>query len=326
MIRIRLALWTGLLLLCVLAGCASTQGPAMPRQAVSAAAPTAPAAASWWDRAGDPVLAVLVDQGLAADVRLQLEAQRLAQAEARSRQWQWRVVQWVAHALHQTPEAPDALAARWADARLRKAARIARAYVEVRRLQSLLTLRQDFQDHFRDDADYARWRREAGLVSGVDSGLAGTLQGLNSSALDATRTRLEAALGALARQTGVARRELELRLHDGSTMPRLAGPGRSPCEPAHTGRAALKAAAEGDETLAKIERDAGRTVDDARAAYHLGTGDFATLYVAETAALSAREAHVDALARRDLAAIALWTDGAPLTGPAAGATPQDCHD
>lgn len=317
------------MLLCWLGGCASTQGPSVRPQAApltSPATPASPAPAAWWDRAGDPVLAVLVDQGLASDPRLRREAQRVAQAEARSRQWQWRVVQWVARVLHQAPEAPDALAARWSDARLRKAARIARAYVEVRRLQALLALRQDFQDHFRDDADYARWRREAGLVSGVDSGLAGTLQGLNSDALASTRTRLEAAVGALARLDGVARGDLELRLHDGAQMPRIAGPGPAACAPTGTGQAALKAATERDNALGELERNAARTVEDARAAYHLGTGDFATLYVAETAALSAREARIDALARSDLAAIALWTDDGLAGRTAAGAASRDCHD
>lgn len=285
---------------------------------------------AWWSRAGDPMLARLVEHALASDARLRQDAQALAAEQARSHEWQYRVVQWVAHALHETPKPTDTLLLRLHESRLRKAERVARAYVRVRRLQSMLALRQRFQDQFHDDADLAGWRHEAGLVSGVDTGLAATLVGVNANALDATRARLAEATAALARRGGLSATRLGSMLDDGARMPRFALPAPpTPCQDA-TSRP--------QPGLADVERDAERTARDARAAYQLGTADFATLYVAETAVLHAREARVVEQARQDLAAVDAWSDDAlrrlrgqaprpaAVAPPAPGAARGACHD
>ncbi len=288
-------------MLCTLGACAPLQGAGGPRASETPAHVDVSPTLSWWDKAGDPLLARLIDDGLAADARLRREAQALAAQQARTRQWQYRVVQWVARTLHEAPQPTDALALRLQESRLRKAARIARAYVDVRSLQSRLALRQAFQDQFHDDADLARWRHEAGLVSGVDNGLAATLVGVNASALGTTRTRLAEATAALARRTGLASARLELMLDDGARVPRLAWPAApAPCHAAVVDPAGL----------AGVERDAERTARDARAAYQLGTGDFATLYVAQTAVVHAREASVAEATRQARAAVDAWTDHA----------------
>ncbi len=309
-------------MLCTLGACAPLQGTGGPRASETPAQVDISPALSWWDTAGDPVLARLIDHGLASDARLRREAQALAAQQARTRQWQYRVVQWVARTLHEARQPTDALALRLQESRLHKAARIARAYVDVRSLQSKLALRQAFQDQFHDDADLARWRHEAGLVSGVDNGLAATLVGVNASALGTTRTRLAEATAALARRTGLASAGLELMLDDGARVPRLAWPAAPAPAPCH-GTAGVQPG------LAGVERDAERTAADARAAYQLGTGDFATLYVAQTAVVHAREASVTQAARQARAAVDAWTDhalrvlrGAPRRAAAGAAGAQ----
>lgn len=326
-------------MLCALGGCASTHpasGPLAPATTTLAnAAPALP----WWNSAGDPVLARLVHDGLAADPRLRREALWLATTQEQSHQWRWRLARWIARELHQTPEAPDTLALRLADARQRQAARIARSYVEVRRLQASLALRQAFQDHFHDDADYARWRHEAGLVSAVDGGLAASLVGTNARALASTRDRLAAAQGALARLTGTTPARLDLMLDDGARVPKLDVAGAAQAAGAACGDAHPASPPADRTSFDQIERDADRTVRDARAAYHLGTGNFATLYVAETAALATREARVKARAQRARTAIALWTQAGlrrnhggqpPASAAPAQAGPavniEHCHD
>ncbi|VDY03368.1 conserved protein of unknown function [Thiomonas sp. Bio17B3] len=299
-------------MLCTLGGCASLQSPAgaqISEAAVSAdSAPSMP----WWTEVDDPLLARLIDHGLAADPLLVREARVLADLQARSQQWRFRLARWVGRMLQQMPDSPEVQAVRLADARQRKAARIARGYVEVRRLQWNLALRQAFQDRFHDDADFARWRYEAGLVSGVDSGLAASLIGTNASALADTRARLAAAEATLARRAAVAPWQLGLWIADGAQVPWLDADGAAAaaCDDAQAAglRAALAEARAREAALPELERDAERTADDARAAYRLGTGDFATLYVAQTAQLSVREARIDTRARLARAAIDLWTD------------------
>ncbi|MDE2253039.1 MAG: type I secretion system protein TolC [Betaproteobacteria bacterium] len=302
-------------MLCTLGGCASLQSPVGARASEAALSADAAPAMAWWAGAGDPLLARLIDNGLAADPLLGREARALAELQARPRHWRFRVASWIDRILQQTPEAPEfpeVQAVRLADARQRKAARIARAYVEVRRLQASLALRQVFQYQFHDDADFARWRHEAGLVSAVDGGLAASLVGVNAGALADIRARLAAAEATLARRAALAPSQLALWLDDGAQVPRLDADGAAAaaCDDARAAgpRAALTEAREREGALPKLERDAERTADDARAAYRLGTGDFATLYVAQTAVLAVREARIAAQARRARAAINLWTD------------------
>jgi outer membrane protein TolC len=266
----------------------------------------------WWTEVDDPLLARLIDNGLAADPLLRREASALADLRTRSQHWRFRLARWIGRMLQQMPNSHEVQAVRLADARQRKAARIARAYVEVRRLQANLALRQAFQDRFDNDADFARWRYEAGLVSAVDGGLAASLIGTNASALADTRARLAAVEATLARRAAVASWKLGLWVNDGAQIPWLDADGAAAaaCDDAQAAglRAALADVRAREAALPKLERDAERTTDDARAAYRLGTGDFATLYVAQTAVLAVREARVAARARRARTAIDLWTD------------------
>ncbi len=329
-----------LLLLCELGGCAAPPVAAGPQAAGRAGVDRA-VSLPWWRDAGDPLLSRLVDHGLQTDPRLRRDAQSLEHARARSRQHGLR--QWAARLLGYTPPDLGASAQQLADARQRKAASIARAYVRVRRLQAALRLREDFQRHFRNDSDIAHWRREAGIVTGVDTGLAATLLGINASALAGTHTRLGIATDTLARRSGVPPQRLRRDVDDGAGPPQLVVPAASSAasRDAHTRpriareRAALAQATARAAALQQLETDAMRTVADARTAYHLGTGDFATLYVAETAALRVRLARVAARADAADAAIGLLSAEAlamkraslPAPTPNRGATqpaPRNC--
>ncbi len=327
------AFLSALLLLCELGGCAAPPVPAGP-DAGARAGIDATAGLPWWHSAADPLLARLVEGGLQSDPSLRHDQRALELARARSLQHGFR--QWAARALGYPPQDVEGMALRLADARQRKAASIALAYVRVRRLQSALRLRRAFQQHFRDDSAIANWRREAGIVSSVDGGLAATMLGINASALAGTRARLAAAIATLARRTGAPPARLRLDLDDGAGLPRLALPAAKPAacgdedEDARITREreVLAQAAARDSALRQLEASADLTVADARTAYRLGTGDFATLYVAETAALRTRLARVAARADAADAAIhILSAEGLAMTRarlPAAAHDPKDC--
>jgi outer membrane protein TolC len=311
-----LAVSVGLLLVCGLGGCAAPRGDGTPvAAAASGPAPALPAA-PWWRRGSDPQLARLIDDGLDADARLRRDAAELARAEARAGSWQQRVAAWFDSIAGRRAEDLDAAARGLARARQRKAAAIALAYLDVRRLQSLLGLRLSFEAQFRDDADIARWRRKAGLVSAVDGGLAATLIGLNADALAAAEAELTSARAALARQTGLTEAELDRRLGATAPIPQPAA-GAGGDAPARD-RAAVAAVAAREAALRRVERDAERTATDAREAYRLGSGDFAAVYAAETALLQVREAALAARAERSAATIRLLRDAGLA---ASGATP-----
>ncbi|HOI66806.1 MAG TPA: type I secretion system protein TolC, partial [Thiomonas arsenitoxydans] len=137
-------------MLCTLGGCASLQSPAGAQASEAAVSADSAPSVPWWTEVDDPLLVRLIDHGLAADPLLVREARALADLQARSQQWRFRLARWVGRMLQQMPDSPEVQAVRLADARQRKAARIARAYVEVRRLQWNLALRQAFQDRFHD--------------------------------------------------------------------------------------------------------------------------------------------------------------------------------
>ncbi len=290
-----LAILAGLLLVGGLNGCAAPHGRAAPRIQHVGSDATRPA--PWWRAAGDPLLARLIDDGLGSDPRLRRKAAALARAETRARTWRYRVDAWFGTLVGVRPENLDDAALRLARARQRKAAAVALDYVTVRRLQAELNLRRAFQKQFGDDSRIAHWRREAGLVSAVDGGLAASLIGVNDDALGATAADLAAARAALARSTGVAGADLDRLLGDAGPIPDL---------PIGAGAAAPQS--QRTAALRSVERDAERTATDARDAYRLGTGDFATVYVAESAVLHVRQAAIAARAARAETAIRLQTD------------------
>src|SRR3546814_12716125 len=63
----------------------------------------------------------------------------------------------------------------------------------------ILALREALQSQYAGNAEIAAFRREAGLVSGIDAGLAGSLLTINATGLDTTRLRYTAARANLAR-------------------------------------------------------------------------------------------------------------------------------
>ena len=302
-----LAVSVGLLLASALGGCAAPQGRApsvtTAARVVGDAAPASP----WWRHCGDPALARLVDGGLRTDPRLQREATALDEAESRARQWRLRLVDaWRAALAGGEPVNLDASARHLARARQRKAEAIALTYVELQQLQAVRGLRDAMQAQFRDDAKIAAWRRQAGLVSAVDAGLGTTLIGVNADALQASDARLAALRATLARQTGVSESDLA-QLPDEMlpiAAPEVAAGGTA----ATADRSALAAAAARESTLLGVTRAAERNASDARAAYQLGSGDFATVYATEAALLDVREAALAARAAHARAAIRLWTD------------------
>ncbi|WP_196803492.1 type I secretion system protein TolC [Thiomonas sp. FB-6] len=336
-----LALVAGLLLLtCELSGCAAPRAPAG-RCVPAARAQAQPAPVPWWNEAGDPVLARLVDSALTHDPRLRRQAAELEAARARSAQWSYRLHAWLGGLLGYPVQDPRLRASRLAEARQRKAQAVALDYLKLRRLQAVLALGQQFQDQFRDNADIARWRREAGLASAVDGGLAGAMLGVNSSALDAERERLSAAVATLAQACGMSGQDLESVVDDGAGVPRLLAPPTDSLPHgdarAASRLAALQRVAAREEALRGVERDALRNAADARAAYQLGTGGFAAVYAAEASALAAREArvllraeaaratvHLWALRQRELDAVPGVASGVPDPAPAAGATAGEC--
>ena len=327
-----LTVLTGLVLSFELSGCAAPRAPVAPCPPAARAAGEVAPAAAWWVRAGDPVLARLIDTSLAGNARLNRQAAALAAAQARSARWSWRLREWLGSLLGYPAQDLRAVALRLAQARRRKAEAVALAYLKLRRQQRLLTLGQQFQDQFRDNADIARWRREAGLASAVDGGLAAAMLGVHASSLDTQRERVSMAVADLARSCGMPAEALGDLLNDGVGVPRLAPP---PADSLARDRAAtaLRLAALGrvaarEAALRAVEHAALRNAEDARAAYRLGTGDFAAVYAAESSALAAREAMVGLHADAADATVRLWTQWARAQGAVAegrSAVPECGH-
>lgn len=213
------------LLLCT-AGCASgpaelqLTGPAREQNAVRGMG-------HWWQKAGDPVLATVIETGLARDPTLNCEAHALRLAADRARGHRGRIDVRIGRIFGGNgAEAAEArhLAAlyRYADHRAARAAEIAAVYIEVRRLQEVLSLREPLQAQYADNAEIAGFRREAGLVSGIDTGLAGSLFGITEKGLQSSRARLEEARRALSNLTGVEDARLIELLGDEGRVPDIA--------------------------------------------------------------------------------------------------------
>jgi outer membrane protein TolC len=337
---------------------------------------TAPAA-PWWASANDPLLKDLVEAGLHHDAALLCRGDALALRahKAGDRKLRARLIRLVA-----AQDTPGALSAdRYALARARDtlALRIALAYVEARRWQERITLRDAALAPLRDNADIARFRREAGLVSALDGDMADVMTGLDSSSVEAARDHFAQAIAQLAQLTGTLPDDLRVRLGPEGHLPELE-PGPDTTAPdttapdttspdaaardlahrpdlmalqlrlgAHLARlkwtqerldaqladpehsalpdmvqwnaartraqADIRQARDGLETalsrLAPIAQSlalAQRAQGDARLAYRSGTDSFATLYVAEGAALAAQERQIDARAAIAGATLALW--------------------
>ena len=273
----------------VTTGCTQPRGAANGVAATPAPELAAPAVPAWWREAGIPVLATLVEQGVDADrdiacyvsglrrydLQAAAEAKRLgkrlgrllgadqqAAADARAHGREERVQRIVA----------------W---RVRLARQIALAYVEVRRLQREVDVRTGLIAQYKDNAEVAQFRREAGLVSAVDGGVARSQEQSSQGELAFAERRLGAAMSELARLAGDTPQ---------GVAGKLGAPGAPSADtlatavPAGARYATLADDLAREAGLTKALNEARRTVKDARAAYRLGASDIATLYVAEAAA------------------------------------------
>ncbi|WP_165912168.1 TolC family protein [Novosphingobium sp. PhB165] len=256
-----------------LSGCAGQSGPAA--QVPKAPEPTveAPTDGDWWKTASDPLLADLIARGIAADTDLACRAARLdAQNEedaAAARRLTGKVRKLVGgeqDLVRDATRRADAYA--YAQARAERAAAVALAYVEVRRLQKVLVLRTERLDQFRDNAAIAEFRRQAGLVTGIDGGIGSSMAGVADADLSATRARFDAARANLARMTGMEDAALLAALGEAGDVPDL---GRDPPGVADEGplhRADLQARRY--RLLASIEREKMSQADIDAAEAHRG--------------------------------------------------------
>jgi outer membrane protein TolC len=331
-------------------------------------------------------MAQLIEQGLAHDAALACQATALAQrnGKARARTVKARLARLVTPRDDAATRLSDAYAL--AQARSHLAANIALAYVEARRWQQRITLRAEALGPLRDNAEIARFRREAGLVAVLDGDMADVMTGLETANVDAARGHLGEAITRLSQLTGAMPDDLRVLLGPDGALPTLVATAgdqdlshradllsletRLTADLAHhkvsqgTIDAALKnpadaspasdaiarwikaqtrASAEWHEAadalttantrIAPLDHTqalATRAAGDARLAYRSGTDSFATLYVAEAAALATSERRVDTQAAIAGAAIALWsaqgrgwqasdlTPSAPSSGGACG--------
>ncbi|MDE2168701.1 MAG: TolC family protein [Sphingomonadales bacterium] len=333
-------------------------GPAPLHLSPDISAPQAP----WWDAAHDPLLGALIEQGLQHDADLQCRAEALAQrAQAvQNHRIKARLARLVGP--HDTPEDLGADSYVMVRAREALAIRIALAYIDARRWQERITLREAALAPLRDNGEIARYRREAGLVPALDGDMADVITGLDESSVATARGHLGDAIATLARLTGLTAEELNDRLKSAPRLPdldikaddaprdlshradvkalqlriaaRLAqmkwtqdrldhqlADTNLPATPeiaqwrAASTRAqaeitqAAAALATAQSRLAPIAQSmalALRVQSDARLAYRAGTESFATLYVAEGAALAAQERQIDARAALAGTTVALW--------------------
>lgn len=249
--------------------------------------------ASWWRSTGDMQLIALIDAGLTNDAEVSCSFYRLRQQDeadsSHLRKLGTRITRLFGE--DDTPARADARKLRTdriAARRLRIAQRIALAYVEVRRLQRREALRDDLLGQYRDNAEIAEFRRQAGLVPAIDGALARSQGDAVRAELDDDAARLADAMDTLAALINDKTQALAPRLGTTSAFPPWP-PSPDAARPADT--------ANRQQQLATALDAARRSVRDARAAYREGAGNMATLYVAESAVLTLELALVDAQAR-----------------------------
>lgn len=281
--------------------------------------PPIPVPRPWWQGTGDAVLAGLVEQGLSADLELVC---RVAHLRTRDREAGKKSLGSSLKRLFAARDAEardraarEAAVSRVADRRAALARDIALAYVDLRRLQQLHTLRAGVLDEYKDNAEIAEFRRQAGLASTVDGALAATQNETARAELGYIDGRLPDALAELARLTRVEPATLSARVGEGTPLPPALLDG--PDAQQDNGREAA---------LSEAIEAAKRTARDARTAYREGAGNMATVYVAEAAALSVEQALADARAVRAAATVRQWSNAgqawarADIEDPARAAT------
>lgn len=283
----------------------ASAGHASPATGPADAAPIAvqpapPVEEAWWRKAGDPVLAALIEQGLAADREA---ACGLARLHARDRTAAAKNFGATLKRLFSSKDAGsrdqatrEAAVGHLAERRSRIAQDIALAYVELRRLQQIHTLRAAVLDQYKDNAQIAEFRRQAGLVSAIDGALAAAQDDTARAELGYVDGRLQDALAALAHAVGAEPAGVAAQVGITAPLPSALLDGLA--AQTDNGREARL-----DEAL----EAARRAAKDARSAYREGAGNFTTLYVAEAAALSVEQALADARAQRAAATIRQWS-------------------
>lgn len=291
------------------AGCAALRSDARPLPIttptgqIQAAVSPAP---EWWSKASDPYLVTLVKEGLDSSKEIGCRLSGLRQLDFQAARENKRIVPKLGRLLgaDQTSlnaarvQARENRAQRIATRRTRLVRDIAFAYVEVRRLQQEVALRNGMRDQYRDNAEVARFRREAGLVSAIDGALARSQDEAAQAELDFAQGRLNDAMSGLANLVGLRPETLAARI--GTAVPITpppieALPTSSPEDPRH---AVIVEDVLREARLTQALEAARRTVRDARGAYRQGAGDFSTLYVAEAAVTSVSLALINARASR----------------------------
>lgn len=180
--------------------------------------PGVPAAvrAPWWHNSGDMLLDRLTSDALADDA--------IPACEARPASTGHRLLRVFDHP-HARIDRSETVARAWDTVALRlaRAQEIGLAYLRVRGWQARLAQRLASPDMLRDNAQIARFRREAGLVPALDEDMAAIMLGLNGADVDTARARLDEAIAQLAQMTG--KEPLDLRaLLDGAPYAGLTSP------------------------------------------------------------------------------------------------------
>ncbi|HKR91314.1 TolC family protein [Novosphingobium sp.] len=282
-------------------GCASP-GNVAPNisEAIDTTRPSPVQQEPWWRETGDPILASLIEQGLAADSGIVCRMAALGQkghAAAQSAKTLGASLQrlFAKQALAREEANREAHVLELVHRRTELAERIALSYVELRRLQQIRVMRANLLDQYRDNAEIAEFRRQAGLVPALDSALARTQDETARAELGYTDGRLEDALTYLAGLTGLEPGVLSARVGIVAPLP-----------PALENAPAPPEAGDRPPDLTKTVDAARRTAKDMRSAYREGATGFTSLYVAEVAALSVEQALADARAQRAASVIRQW--------------------
>lgn len=258
------------------------------------------------------MLATLVQQGLdnSQDVTCQVSALRRydQQTEQDARRIGARLGRLLGdRSVHADPHVRDERVERVVTRRARLARQIALAYVDVRRLQQDVALRSELRGQYKDNAEVAQFRREAGLASAIDGSLARSQDEVAQGELGFAQGRLDDAMAELARLVGDTPEALAARLGASAPIPDPPIDPLAIAAPEDPRRAALADGVLREARLAQALEESRRTVRDARNAYRGGAGGFATLYVAEAATTAVDLALLDARAGRVTATLDLWS-------------------
>lgn len=253
-------------------------------QAAESGPGAVPLSLAWWQSANDPVLPAMADRTLSSNKAIACRVSTLARADAAMASRERRLGTRIARILgaKEDPVAENrraAIVTAIAQRRAQLAEDLALSLIEARRLQRRSTAIATTLGPYRDNAEIAGFRRQAGLVPALDETIAGTQEAAARAELDAESAALRDAIGRLAALAGETSDAITARL--------AAGP-----EPGAT----LLATARATRRSPGLEA-ARRAVRDARTGYREGTGTIATLYVAEAAVLSLELAQIDAQAR-----------------------------